>query len=134
MSKGIVLVVDDEPDLVRALNLRLRSNGYEVITANNGETALRLALCSHPDLAILDIGLPHGDGYMVAQKMLENRITRSTPIIFLTARTSDRDRERAYQAGTARYLTKPCEPQVLMDTVRRAITCARPNRAMARVD
>jgi two-component system sensor histidine kinase/response regulator len=92
-----------------------------------------MALMTHPDLLILDIGLPHGDGYTVAEQLLEDSKTRSIPIIFLTARTSEEDRTRAYKAGTARYLTKPCPTQQLLDTVDRAITCVRPWRAMASV-
>jgi DNA-binding response OmpR family regulator len=128
MSKGRVLIVEDEIDIVRALDLRLCFYGYEVVTANNGVEALAVAITTHPDLVILDIGLPDGDGYTVAQSLLENRDTRSIPIIFLTARTSDEDRERAFMAGIARFLTKPCKAEDLLDTVDRAITCVRPRR------
>ncbi len=131
LSKGIILVADDEVDIVRAIKLRLNANGYEVVTANDGSEAIHVALSTHPNLMILDIGMPHGDGYTVAQKLLEQGETQSIPIIFLTARTSEVDRTRAYEAGTARYLTKPCVTQVLLDTVERAITCTRPKRAQA---
>ena len=130
MSKGKVLIVDDERDIVRAIHLRLRANGYEVFTANNGVEAMNVALATRPNLIILDVGMPRSDGYTVAQNLQENRETQLIPIVFLTARTSDEDRERAYQAGTARYLTKPCKTQDLLDTVDRAITCVRPKRAI----
>jgi DNA-binding response OmpR family regulator len=133
MLRGRVLVVDDEIDIVRAINIRLRASGYEVVTANDGVEAVHVALMTHPGLVILDIGLPHGDGYTVAQRLLENSDTRSIPIIFLTARTSEEDRTRAYKAGTARYLTKPYKTLDLLDTVDRAITCVRPIRAMAQI-
>jgi len=131
MPTGKILVVDDEVDIVRMINIRLRANGYTVVTANDGGEAMRVALQTHPDLVILDVGLPHDDGYTVAQKLLENSKTRSIPIIFLTGRTSEEDRTRAYKAGTARYLTKPCKAQDLLDTVERAMTCVRPTRPMA---
>jgi DNA-binding response OmpR family regulator len=122
MTKATILVVDDEDDIVRAISLRLRAANYEVICANDGFEATRTAIRALPDLVILDIGMPHGNGHVVAQQLLANSGTRSIPIIFLTARTSEEDRMRASGAGGARYLTKPCKSQDLLDTVARALT------------
>ena len=123
-----ILVVDDEHDIVRALMMRLRAAGYEVVTANTGEVAVRMAEMTAPDLLILDIGMPDGDGHLVARRLQESARTSQTPIIFLTARTDEKDRLQASQAGVCRYLTKPFKPAELLSTVSRALTCVRPAR------
>src|SRR5437016_5830520 len=107
MSKAMILVADDDVDIVRAVTMRLQFAGYEVISATDGKMATRLAFDAAPDLVILDIGMPHSDGHTVAQNMLASDDAKCTPIIFLTARVSEEDRAKAFQAGVCRYLTKP---------------------------
>ena len=82
MSKGRILIVDDEIDIVRSISLRLRANGYEVVFANDGVEAIQVALLTSPDLLILDVGLPRGDGFTIAQKLLEDSKTREIPSSF----------------------------------------------------
>ena len=125
MSQAKILVVDDEQDIVRALTMRLRAAGYTVISAKNGETAVRMASKLSPDLVIMDIGMPCGDGHAVVRQLAENAETLATPIIFLTAQTSENDRTRAYKAGAVGYLTKPFKSQSLLTVVSRALTQAR---------
>ena len=128
MPVAKILVVDDEQDIVRILMMRLRSAGYDVVTANTGAVAVRMAEMTAPDLLILDIGMPDGDGHIVANHLQKNAKTSRIPIIFLTARTSEKDRMQAYQAGVCRYLTKPFKTDELLSTVSRALTCVRPAR------
>ena len=126
MARATILVVDDDQDIVRMLMMRLRTAGYEVLYANDGNEAMRTAEVAIPDLLIMDIGMPKSDGHDVAKRLRENSATRRIPIIFLTARMSDKDRLRAFSAGVSRYLTKPFDSAELLSTVSRALSCIRP--------
>ena len=117
MTKRRILVVDDEPDIVRALSLRLRAAKYDVMKATDGATATMLAVKWRPDLVILDIGMPAGDGHLVAKRLRENMATVSIPIIFLTARASEKDYDLAAEVGVDKYITKPFDSVELMAAV-----------------
>ena len=80
-----ILVVDDEKDVLFMLEKRLTAEGYSVITTTNGKNAIALAKSQHPDLIVLDIVMPGMDGAQVAAKLKEHPLTRSIPVIFLTA-------------------------------------------------
>jgi DNA-binding response OmpR family regulator len=121
MSRALILIADDDPDIVRAVTVRLLFAEYEVITATDGRMATRLAIEAAPDLVILDIGMPFSDGHAVAHDMLASDDSKCTPVIFLTARNSPEDRRKASQAGVCRYLTKPFRSEVLLETVQRAL-------------
>lgn len=99
-----VLVVDDEPQLLRALQVNLQAEGYQVLTALDGTTALRYAAGNHPDLIVLDLGLPDINGVDVITRI---RRTSGTPIIVLSARHGSVDKVRALDAGADDYVTKP---------------------------
>jgi len=117
-----VLVVDDEPDILFLLRKRLECSGYEVIVAPDGVSATRLAIQHNPDVIILDIGMPCGDGHTVAGRIRANVNTAVTPIIFLTARTSMQDKNRACQAGAFAYVTKPFVAEELVGLVDQALS------------
>ena len=116
-----VLVVDDDADLLKAMDLRLRAAGYEVLSAQDGVTATHLAVKMQPDVVILDIGLPGGDGHVVGRRLRSNPMTTAIPVIYLTARDSDSDRGRAQELGAYGYLVKPCTPQALISMVARSV-------------
>ncbi|WP_395405677.1 response regulator (plasmid) [Arthrobacter sp. UC242_113] len=99
-----VLVVDDEPQLLRALQVNLQAEGYRVLTALDGLTALAHAEAGHPDVIVLDLGLPDINGVDVITRI---RRTSSTPIIVLSARHGSVDKVRALDAGADDYVTKP---------------------------
>lgn len=99
-----VLVVDDEPQLLRALQVNLHAEGYQVLTALDGTTGLLHAANNHPDLIVLDLGLPDINGVDVITKI---RRSSSTPIIVLSARHGSVDKVRALDAGADDYVTKP---------------------------
>ncbi len=117
MAKGKILVVDDEPEIVRSIGMRLRAGGYEVVSAMDGLQATNVALREQPDLIILDIGMPAGDGHVVAKRLSQSIRTCSVPIIFLTARTAEEDFNKAWDAGVAKYIVKPFDPDELMTAV-----------------
>jgi DNA-binding response OmpR family regulator len=112
-----ILIVDDEPDIVRALSLRLRMAGYDVIVATDGGSALMCAASEEPDLLLLDIGLPHGDGHFVASRLRSNTKTAHIPILFLSARNSPGDVEIARRSGAVGFITKPYDPEELLRRV-----------------
>jgi len=112
-----ILVVDDEPELVRAVTLRLNSAGYETLSASDGLAAMEMAVSQQPDLVLLDIGLPCPDGYEVAAMLRTAPRTAHIPIVFLTARTWDLDKAR--QTRPDGYVVKPYNPAELLDIVGR---------------
>lgn len=99
-----VLIVDDEPQLLRALQVNLQAEGYQVLTALDGTAALKHAEGGHPDVIVLDLGLPDINGVDVITRI---RRTSSTPIIVLSARHGSVDKVRALDAGADDYVTKP---------------------------
>jgi two-component system KDP operon response regulator KdpE len=112
-----ILVVDDEPDIVRAVALRLRTAGYDVVAATDGAGALMTALTEQPDLVLLDIGLPHGDGHFVASRLRSNARTAHIPILFLSARNAPDDLSSARSSGAIGFITKPYDPEELLRRV-----------------
>ena len=110
-----VLVVDDEPQIVRALRINLRARSYDVHTAATGADALAVAASHPPDLVILDLGLPDLDGIEVIQGL---RGWTSAPIIVLSGRTDSSDKVEALDAGADDYLTKPFGVDELLARVR----------------
>jgi len=113
-----VLVVDDEPQIVRALRINLTARGYEVLTAADGQEALRVAAASRPDVVVLDLGLPDIDGATVIEGL---RGWTSVPIIVLSARTDSGDKVAALDAGADDYVTKPFGMDELLARLRAAV-------------
>jgi two-component system KDP operon response regulator KdpE len=112
-----VLVVDDEPQLLRALEINLRAHGYQCITAVDGETALAAAAEHHPDLVVLDLGLPDLDGVEVIRRI---RGWSQVHIIVLSARHGSQDKVDALDAGADDYVTKPFGLDELLARLRAA--------------
>jgi DNA-binding response OmpR family regulator len=118
MPKPKILVVDDDPDLVRALRLRLRANNFEVTTATDGYSAVAAAQKERPALIILDLGLPVGDGFVVLDRLQAIDSLSSIPIIVLSARDPQANEERALKAGAAAFFQKPADNDELMNVIR----------------
>src|ERR1700675_1332384 len=118
MRRPKILVVDDDPDLGRALRLRLRANQYEVTTASDGYSAIATAQKERPALIILDLGLPVGDGFVVLDRLQNNDTLSSVPVIVLSARDPQSNQERALKAGAAAFLQKPADNDELMNVIR----------------
>ena len=112
-----VLVVDDEPDVLLLCRLNLEQRGHEVLEAPNGDVALELAQANAPDLVVLDLMLPGIDGYQVLQELRADHTTATTPVLVLTAKSLQADRERSRQLGAAAFLTKPFLPDELVEMV-----------------
>jgi two-component system KDP operon response regulator KdpE len=110
-----VLIVDDEPQILRALRINLQARQYEVLTAVDGAQALRLARSDRPDLVVLDLGLPDLDGVEVIRRLRE---WSPVPILVLSGRADSRDKVDALDAGADDYVTKPFSVDELMARVR----------------
>jgi len=113
MAKKI-LVVDDEPDVVSLLTLMLKSKGYEVVSAGDGQEAIAKARSENPDLILLDIMLPRLDGYKVARMLKFDENFSHIPIIMLTAKIQEKDRELGIETGADDYVTKPFDTGILL--------------------
>jgi two-component system KDP operon response regulator KdpE len=118
MAKARILVVDDDPDLVRALRLRLRANQYEVTTASDGYSAIASAQKDRPALIILDLGLPVGDGFVVLDRLQASDALCGIPVIVLSARDPQANEQRALRAGAAAFFQKPADNDELMNVIR----------------
>ncbi|MDT0446116.1 response regulator [Streptomyces johnsoniae] len=121
-----VLVVDDEPQILRALVINLKARKYEVDTAADGASALRLAADRHPDVVILDLGLPDMDGVRVITGI---RGWTRVPIIVLSARHTSDEKVEALDAGADDYVTKPFGMDELLARLRAAVRRAEPSSA-----
>jgi len=116
MSKRL-LVVDDEPNLLRAVAACLKAGGYEVSTARSGREALVQLAEAVPDLVVSDIRMPGMDGYQLARQLRGAPRTALVPVVFLTAKDETADRIEGFRAGVDAYLTKPFEPDELIAVV-----------------
>jgi len=128
-----ILVVDDEPEIVRLVRDYLESAGFQVVTALDGPEALRVARRHHPDLVILDLNLPGLDGLDVARAL---RRDGEVPIIMLTARTEEPDRVAGLELGADDYVSKPFSPREIVARVRavlRRVDSARSDAPVVRV-
>ncbi len=112
-----ILLVEDEPDFRLAVRIRLEAHGYEVIEAPDGAAGLDLARNQSPDLIILDNMLPKMEGYKVARLLKFDEKYRAIPIIMLTARSQQSDKEMGLSVGADVYMTKPFKPEELLETM-----------------
>jgi two-component system KDP operon response regulator KdpE len=128
-TKPRILVVDDDPDLVRALRLRLRASNYEVSTASDGYSAVAAAQKEHPALIILDLGLPVGDGFVVLDRLQNSDILAGIPIIVLSARDPQSNEQRALKAGAAAFFQKPADNDELMNAIQSNLSPGQPHTA-----
>lgn len=119
MPEDVVLIVDDSATVRKIVQLTLQREGITVITASDGLGALAAVSDYQPDLILLDIILPHMDGYHICQIIRKNPDFRDTPIIMLSGRDGIFDKMRGRLAGSTEYLTKPFDSQELVSTVRR---------------
>jgi two-component system cell cycle response regulator DivK len=114
-----ILVVEDDADNRRIVVKVLTLDGYDILEAADGRAALSLARDEHPDLILMDLAIPRLDGWEACRQLKGDPRTADIPVIALTAFAMRGDEERARKAGCDGYLSKPCRPQTIRDTVRR---------------
>ena len=122
-----VLVVDDDREIVRLVQITLKTSGFDVETATDGDEAVAKALHDPPDVLLLDVMMPRLDGLEVCKRLRANYETRSTAIILLTAKVSSTDKLLGFRAGADDYITKPFDPEELVERIRATL---RRNREM----
>src|ERR1700684_1207841 len=121
MCRKKILIVEDDPDLLRGLQLRLSANDYDVILAGNGMTGIAQMRKHKPDLMILDLGLPAGDGFSVLERMRINESLSSMPVIVFSGRDRVGNQDRALKAGASSFLQKPVENDTLLAAIRQIL-------------
>jgi CheY-like chemotaxis protein len=122
MAEGArILICDDDPAILRVLQVNLEVEGYEPLLAHHGEEALKLAQAEHPDLIILDIMMPRMDGYQTCQAIKADPSTKDIPVVFLSAKAQDADIEKGKTYDVVDYLTKPFDPDQLIEVVERVL-------------
>ncbi|HVM11769.1 MAG TPA: response regulator [Actinomycetota bacterium] len=126
-----ILVVDDDPDIARFVELNLRTHGYETHVASDGEEALERAFAVGPDLVLLDVTMPKMDGFEVAQRLRSDPRTSNVSIIMLTARALSVDKVLGLTAGADDYVIKPCDPVELVARVKGTLRRAQEMRALS---
>jgi DNA-binding response OmpR family regulator len=118
---GTVLVADDDADIVRFVEVNLRLEGFQVLTAHDGHEALTKALDLQPDVVLLDVLMPRIDGYTVCARLRADHRGAAIPVILLTANFISADQEEARQAGADDFVVKPFDPYELMARVKALI-------------
>jgi two-component system alkaline phosphatase synthesis response regulator PhoP len=116
MSKKI-LIVEDDPSFSRAINHIIQKEGYDVITADNGLSGLRMAQGDKPDLLILDVMLPGLDGFEICNRLRRDPPTAILPIIMLSAKGQETDKIMGLKVGANEYLTKPVDRALLLEKI-----------------
>lgn len=121
MAKKKILIVDDDADVRAGLNIRLRASGYDTVFASDAMTAVSEARRSQPDVIILDLGLPAGDGFVVMQRLKGIPALAVIPIIVLSARDREANENRAIVAGAQAFLQKPFNDGELLVEIKTAL-------------
>jgi CheY-like chemotaxis protein len=115
---GKVLVVDDDEVIRQLIAVNLNLEGFEVVTATDGQDCLDQVLEVRPDVVTLDVMMPQLDGWTTAQRLREDEATRHIKVVLITARAQDDDKRRGREIGVDAYLTKPFDPAELIQVVR----------------
>ena len=115
---GLILVVDDEPFILRSLTFVLRKEGFEVIEARDGEEAMQQIRTHHPVLVFLDVMMPKKNGYEVCEEVKSDPELADTFVIMLTAKGQESDRDKGLAMGADEYMTKPFSPSKITERVR----------------
>ena len=121
MTKKKILIVEDDHDMRRALNVRLRANNYDTAFATDAVEAVSIAKKEQPDLVLLDLGLPAGDGFMVMDRMKDIASLSCLPVIVVSARDPEGNKVRALAAGAEAFFQKPVDNEQLITAIRRTL-------------
>jgi two-component system KDP operon response regulator KdpE len=119
-----ILVVDDDPDLRRLLHLELKAAGYDTAFARDAISMIKIAREEQPDLILLDLGLPGGDGFVCIERLKTFPALEAVPIVVVSARDPAHNRDRALSLGAQAYLHKPFDPDDLLETIGRYVGAA----------
>ncbi len=118
MTKHKVLIIDDEPDILMTLDFLMRKAGYEVFIGRDGAEAIELVKSNQPQLVLLDVMMPNVDGYEVCQFIKNTPEYKNCKVVFLSAKTKQKDIEKAYEIGADYYIPKPFSSRDLVKKVK----------------
>ena len=116
-----ILIVDDEPHILQMIQINMKTKGYESITAETGEEALKLAVSESPDLILLDIMLPGIDGVEVCRRIKSDPATKRIPVLMISAKSEGQDRIKGFLGGADDYITKPFSLEELFLRIRASL-------------
>jgi DNA-binding response OmpR family regulator len=121
MGNKKILIVDDDPDVLQGMHVRLKANHYDTFFAGDALSGITEARKHEPDLIILDLGLPAGDGFVVIERLKANPYLAVIPVIVVSARDVLANKERALKAGVKAFLQKPVDNAELLKVIRQAL-------------
>lgn len=121
MGNKKILIVEDDPDVRQGMNLRLKANHYDILFSGNALSSMSEARKHEPDLIILDLGLPAGDGFVVIERLKSIPALSGIPVIVVSARDVHTNKERALKAGAKAFLQKPVDNAELLKVIRQAL-------------
>jgi DNA-binding response OmpR family regulator len=116
-----ILIVEDDPELLQSMHIRLRAHNYDTYSAGDAISCMAEARKNGPDLILLDLGLPAGDGFVLMERFKQVPALASVPVIVVTARDFRANQKRAVQAGAVAFLQKPVANAELLAVIRRAL-------------
>ncbi len=120
-GKKKILVVDDEPNIVKLVSFILANNGYDVLEASSGAEGIKKAKAEKPDLIVLDVMMPKMDGFEAARKLRADKATSSIPILMLSSKAQFEDKMKGIDSGAMDYVTKPFDKQELLEKVQECL-------------
>src|ERR671933_2990583 len=127
-KKGVILIVDDNPDNLELLFFFLSDSDFTVLLATNGENALKTVEQANPDLVILDVMMPGIDGFETCRRLKANESSKDIPVIFMTALSDTGDKVKGFEVGAVDYITKPLQEEVLKARITTHLTIRNLNR------
>lgn len=121
LNRNKILIIEDDQDMRRGLIVRLKASDYETAFASDAVMAMSVVKKESPDLILLDLGLPGGDGFVVLERLKNVDLLASTPVIVVSARDPKTDEKRALDAGAEAFFQKPVDNEQLMKAIQRAL-------------
>ena len=121
MNNNKILLIEDDKDTVRAMAVRFKAKGYQLVVANDAISAISIARKEKPDLIVLDLGLPAGDGFMVLQRLKANYDLMLVPVIVVSARDPLVNQQQALEAGAELFFQKPIDNDAFFGAVQKAL-------------
>jgi DNA-binding response OmpR family regulator len=121
MPSKTILIVDDDPDIREGMQVRLEYSGYGTCFAEDAMSAIAMGRKERPDLIVLDLGLPEGDGFLVIERLIADTASGAIPIIVVSARDARANQDRAIKAGATAYLQKPVNNAEFLAVIRKAL-------------
>jgi DNA-binding response OmpR family regulator len=126
MGNRKILIVDDDPDIRQGLHVRLQYSGYSTCFADDALSCIAVASKEEPDLILLDLGLPAGDGFVLIDRLKVHPALSTIPIVVVSARDARANRPRAIAAGAMAYMQKPVDNAELLAVIRKALVGSAP--------